>query len=112
MGPAASRTVVIVLQFTEALDAADAQNIINYGLLTVPKSRKQKSKPIALKTASYNPATDRVTLTTRKALVFSSPLKLTVNAAGLLDAMGDPLAGGANAVITVSKSGAPITMGS
>ncbi len=102
----------IVLQFTEALDAADAQNILNYGLFTLPRSKKQKSKPVALKSASYNPATDRVTLTTRKAVVFSSPLKLTVNAAGLLDAMGDPLDGGANAVIILSKSGAPMTMGS
>ena len=81
-------------------------------MVTVPKSRKQKSKPVALKSASYTPATDRVTLTTRKALVFSSPLKLTVNAAGLLDAMGGPINGGANAVMMLSKSGATMTMGS
>ncbi len=105
-------TKAIVLQFSEGLDAADAQNIANYDLVTLPKSKKQKSKPFALKTASYNPTTFRVTLTTRKALVFSSPLEVTVKAAGLLDAMGNPLDGGANAVFMLSKSGATMTMGS
>ena len=89
-----------------------AQNIANYGLVTLPKSKKQKSKPVALKTASYNPTTHRVTLMTRKALVFSSPLEVTVKAAGLLDAVGDPLNGGANAVFILSKSGATMTTGS
>jgi Bacterial Ig-like domain (group 3) len=102
------KTEVIVLQFTDALDAADAQNIANYGLVTLPKSKKQKSKPVALKAASFNAATDSVTLTTRKALVFSSPLELTVKAAGLLDALGNPLNGGANEVM--SLSGAKMTM--
>jgi hypothetical protein len=105
-----AKTEAIVLQFTEALNAADAQNIANFGLVTLPRSKKQKSKPYALKTASYNPATDRVTLTTRKALVFSSPLELTVKAAGLLDAQGNPLDGGANEVLMLSKSGAMMTM--
>ncbi len=105
-----AKSEAIVLQFAEALDAADAQNIANYGLVTLPKSKKQKSKPMVLKTASFNPATDRVTLTTRKALVLSSPLKLTVQGAGLLDALGNPLYGGANEVIILSKSGANMTM--
>jgi hypothetical protein len=103
-------TKAIVLQFSGGLDAADAQNIANYGLVTLPKSKKQKSRPVALKTASYNPATDRVTLMTRKALVFSSPLEVTVKADGLLDAMGNPLDGGENAVMILSKSGATMTM--
>jgi hypothetical protein len=105
-------TKAIVLQFSEGLDAADAQSIANYGIVTLPKSKKQKSKPVALKTASYNPTTHRVTLMTRKALVFSSPLQFTVKAAGLLDAMGNPLDGGANAVFILSKSGATMMMGS
>ena len=55
-----------------------------------------------------------VTLVTRSALVLNPPLKLTINAAGLLDSLGRPLDGnhdgqpGGNCVVTLSKSGASI----
>ena len=75
---------VIVVRFSEALDAADAQNFSSYILATVAKSKKQNSKPVALAKASYSSAT--FTLTTRKALVLSPPLELTIEAASLLDA--------------------------
>ena len=38
----------IVLQFSEALDSATAQSINSYTLATVPKNKKQKSKPVPL----------------------------------------------------------------
>ena len=89
-------TKVIVLEFNEALTAADAQSLGSYTLATVPKSKKQKSKPVALSKASYSAAAFTVTLWTRKPLVLSPPLKLTVEAASLLDIVGRPLDGGTN----------------
>ena len=44
-------TQVIVLTFNEALDQADAQRISSYSLTTTAKTKKQKSKPVALSTA-------------------------------------------------------------
>jgi hypothetical protein len=100
---------VIVLQFNQALNAADAQRIGEYGLVTTPKSKRQKSKVIALAKASYNPGALTVTLTTRKPLVLSSPIKLTVKASGLLDSAGDPLDGGTNFSAVLAKSGVTVT---
>ncbi len=96
---------VIALQFSAALNASDAQNLGVYSLVTVAKSKKQKSKPVALASASYNATTFTVTLVPRKALVLSSPIELTINAAGLLDALGRPLNNGTNVVAVLSKSG-------
>ncbi len=107
-------TKVIVIQFSGALNAADAQNVGNYGLATIPTNKKQKSKAVALSQATYNPVNNTVTLVTRSALVLNPPLKLTINAAGLLDSLGRPLDGddngqpGGNCVVTLSKSGATI----
>jgi hypothetical protein len=49
-----------------------------------------------------------VTLLTRKALVLNPPLELTVRAASLLDALGNPLDGGVNSVATLTKTGATV----
>jgi hypothetical protein len=89
-------TEAIVLQFSNALNAADAQQIGVYSLVTSPKSKRQKSKVIALAKVNYNPTAVTVTLTTRKPLVLSTPIKLTVKASGLLDSSGEPLDGGRN----------------
>jgi len=109
IGTGKKTTEAIVVQFSEALNSADAQNINTYSLVTVAKSKKQKSKPVAMAKASYNSTTFTVTLTTRKALVLSPPLQLTVKATSLLDALGRPLDGGVNFVVTLSKSGATVT---
>jgi len=101
-------TEVIELQFNQALNTGDAKNLRSYSLVTVPKSKK-KSTTVVLAKASYNSTTFTVTLTTRKALVLSPPLKLTVKAASLLDVLGRPVDGGANIVATLSKSGATVT---
>jgi hypothetical protein len=106
---------VIVLQFSAALNAADAQSLATYSLVTVPPSKRQKSKTVALKRATYDPTAFTVTLFTRKPLVLQPPLRLTITAARLLDALGRPLAGnhsgqpGTNFSATLSKSGATVT---
>ena len=100
-------TQVIVVQFSEALNTGAAQNVHNYSLVTVPKSKKQKGKAVSLASASYSASALTVTLTTRKALVLNPPLNLTISAAGLLDALGRPL--GATYAATLKKVGAPVT---
>jgi len=102
-------TQVIVLQFSEAVNSADAQNLKTYNLVTIPKSKKQNGAAVALAKASYNSTTFTVTLTTRKPLALNPPIKLTVEAAGLLDTLGRPLDGGTNVVATLNKSGASVT---
>ena len=98
-------TEEIVLTFNDALDQADAQQISSFSLTTVAKTKKQKSKPVALLKATYNSEALTVTLTTRKPLVLSPPLELTVKATSLLDALGRPLNSGANMEATLKKSG-------
>jgi MBG domain (YGX type) len=105
----------IVLQFSEALDSADAQDVSAYTLVTVPKNRKQKSKPVQLSGASYNSSAYTVTLFTRKTLVLNPPLDLTVKAASLLDALGRELDGndsghaGANFTAELRKASTSVT---
>jgi hypothetical protein len=100
-------TEVIVVQFSEALKSAAAQNINDYSLVTVPTSSKQRGKPVSLASASYNAKAFTVTLTTSKALVLSPPVDLTIAAARVLDSLGRPLA--ANYSATLKKVGVPVT---
>jgi fibronectin-binding autotransporter adhesin len=105
----------IVLQFSEALDSATAQSINSYILATAPKNKKQKSKPVPVSSASYNPSALTVRLVTRKKLALYPPLELTVRAASLLDALGRELDGndsgrsGTNFTAVLSKAGTSVT---
>ncbi len=105
----------IVLQFSEALDSADAQNINAYTLATIPNNKTQKSKPVQLSQATYNSSAFTVSLLTRKTLALNPPLELTVKAASLLDALGRELDGndsgqpGANFTAVLSKTGTKVT---
>ena len=107
-------TQAIVLQFSEALNAGEAQNTGTYSLVTLP-SKKKKRASRALAQASYNATTFTVTLVTRTALASNPPLQLTITAARLLDALGRPLDGndsgqpGANFVARLSKTGVTVT---
>jgi hypothetical protein len=116
LNPSKHKTVqVIVLQFSEALDPATAQNISSYTLATDPKNKKQRSKAVPLSQAIYNSSTFTVTLVTRQTLALSPSLELTVKAASLLDALGRELDGnssgesGANFTAVLSKAGANVT---
>jgi hypothetical protein len=102
---------VIVLQFSRALNAANAQAISSYSLTTVPGNHKQKSKAVKLTQAIYNPANNTVRLVTHGPLVLKPPLRLTINAARLSDTLGRPLDGdhdgqpGGNFVVTLRRKG-------
>ncbi len=105
----------IILQFSEALDSAAAQSISSYTLSTVPKNKKQKSKPVPISQASYNSSAFTVTLLTHKTLALNPPLELKVKAASLLDVLGRELDGndsgqsGANFTAVLSKAGTSVT---
>jgi hypothetical protein len=105
----------IVLRFSEALNSAAAQNVNAYTLATVAKNKKQKSKPVALSSATYKASALTVTLLTRKKLALNPPLDLTVHASNVLDALGRELDGnnsgqpGANYTAVLSKAGATVT---
>jgi hypothetical protein len=94
-------TQIIVLQFSGLLDPSSARDTSCYSLTTIA-SGKQKSKTVALSTATYNPADNTVRLTTQKPLVFGPSVLLKV--AGLCDWLGRPLDG--NCVAILSKAGA------
>ena len=108
----------IVLQFSEALDSSTAQSINSYALATIPKNKRQKSKPVQLSRATYNSSAFTVTLLTRKTLALNPPLELTVKAPSLLDALGRQLDGndsgqpGANFTAVLSKAATKITSAS
>ena len=93
---------MIELQFDQAMNVGAAENRSSYSLLTVPKGKKRKGTAVALAKASYNPATFTVTLTTRKPLVLNPPIKLTIEAVRLSDALGRPLNLGTNYVAVLS----------
>jgi parallel beta-helix repeat protein len=97
----------IAVRFNEALNVAEAQNLSEYSLATIPKNKKQKSKPVALSSASYNPAAFTVTLLTRKPLVLSRPLDLTVKAVDYLGVLSKSGASEVNARASVGIGSLP-----
>ncbi len=107
------KVTVIVLQFSGALNASDAQNQLLYSLApeTTKKHVIKLGKAVAPATAVYNASTNTVTLTPKKALVLNPPEQLKINSSGLLDALGRALDGnndgqaGGNFVATLSKQG-------
>jgi hypothetical protein len=101
LGKTKQTTQVILVQFSGAMNAGDAQSTSSYSLTTIPTNKRQMSKSVALSKAQYNASTNTVTLITRKPLVLNPPIRLTLNAARLLDSYGDPLSG--NCVATLGK---------
>jgi hypothetical protein len=101
LGKTKKTTQVILVQFSEAMNAGDAQSTSSYSLTTIPASKRPKSHSVKLSKALYNASTNTVTLITRKPLVLNPPIKLTMNAARLFDSYGDALSG--NSVATLSK---------
>ncbi len=63
-GKKAKKTTGLVLQFSGALNAAQAQSLAPYHLLSgkVKKSHTTYSKPVPLSSSTYNPSAHTVTL--------------------------------------------------
>ena len=73
---------VIVVQFGSGVNAVSASTLSNFQLVTVANGKRHPSKGVALAHAVYNPSTFQVTLTTKKALVLTTPLQLAINVTG------------------------------
>jgi len=86
----------IVINFSSALDAADAQDLAAYHLVAVGKLNKKTgqhaTRPLKLTSATYNAATDTVTLAIKGKLP-KQPVQLSINTSAVLDASGQPIAG-------------------
>jgi hypothetical protein len=85
---------VLVISFSAGLDAGHAQVVGDYHLVAAAKGKKPGTggKPIALVSATYDPAAHTVTLTPR-GKVPPQTVQLTINAAGTLDTQGRPIDG-------------------
>ena len=82
----------LTLAFNTALDASSASNLTNYSLVRVgPRGHaRSNAKPIAIKAAVYDSATNTVTLTPTRRLRLNGYFRLTVNGAksGGVSALG------------------------
>jgi hypothetical protein len=86
----------IVINFSSALDAADAQDLAAYHLVTLGKlnrkTHQHATRAVKLTSANYNAATNTVTLAIKGKLP-NQPLQLSINTSAVLDASGQPIAG-------------------
>jgi hypothetical protein len=104
-------TTVIVVQFSNALNASAAGNPGAYVLSTTPQGKKHTTKGLALARVAYNPTAHTATLTPAKKLVLKPPVQLRLSAASLPDSLGRPLDGnhdgqpGGDYIATLSNAG-------
>jgi hypothetical protein len=107
----------IVIDFSGALNAAEADNLANYQLVTANGQGSftaRNSIVRRLGSAVFNPANDTVTLTSKKAFALTEPARLTINGTSpsglqdntgqLIDGNDDGTAGG-NAVAVLRRTG-------
>jgi hypothetical protein len=100
---------VLVITFSGPLEPGPAQNLGNYALAALEKTKangKAKTKSVPLASATYGLAPDCVTLTPR-GTVPNQPLQLTIVAARILDDEGEPVAAnsGRDFVATLGSKG-------
>jgi RHS repeat-associated protein len=99
----------IVVTFSGAVNAAEAATTAPFHLATPGKRGSFTAKnagTIKLKSAAYNPATGKVTLTPRKAFALSKPVQLRVYAElpfGLEDSLGHFINDGTDALSILTK---------
>ncbi len=108
---------VIVIGFSDGLNAAEASSIGEYQLIVAGKKKSftaKNAKKLPLASAVYNAANNTVTLTTKKKLVLNKLMELVVDAnppAGLqdtsgryIDGNGDGQPGGNGVAVLKGKS--------
>jgi hypothetical protein len=107
----------ITIDFSGTLNAAEADNLANYQLVTANGKGSftaRNSIVRRLGSAVFNPANDTVRLTSRKAFALTEPTRLTINGTSpsglqdntgqLIDGNDDGTAGG-NAVAVLRRTG-------
>jgi hypothetical protein len=107
----------IVVDFSGAVNAAQADNVATYRLTTAngKGSFTAKNSPVLkLRSAVFNPANDTVTITPKKAFALAKAVELTINGtapSGLQDSTGQLIDGadngtaGSNAVALIRRTG-------
>ncbi len=99
----------IVITWSGALNAAEAATTARFHLATPGRRGSFTAKnagTIKLKSAAYKPATEKVTLTPKKAFALSKPVQLRVYAElpfGLEDSLGRFINGGTDALSILTK---------
>jgi hypothetical protein len=105
----------IIISFSGAVNATQADSLNVYRLATAGKHGSYTAKSatvIKLRSALYNPASDSVTLTPKKAFALTKPVQLVVDGlppSGLEDSTGRLINGGNNAVAVLARGGVTIT---
>ncbi|MHB1561842.1 MAG: Ig-like domain-containing protein, partial [Isosphaeraceae bacterium] len=100
------RVTGLAVTFSGALDFASANNTANYELIKQGKHHKflvNRHAMIAIASASYDPALNRVTLVPRKPFVPGKPVEIVVlggPGTGVYDAEGRLIEGNATGIIT------------
>jgi hypothetical protein len=85
------------------VNTSEAQSLAEYTLVMAGKHNSftaRNAKKIRLKAASYNAATNTVTLVPRKAFATKKPVELLINGSGLQDASGRAIGGKLTAVFS------------
>jgi hypothetical protein len=77
------------LNFSDALNAGSAGNPGSYSVVQPGHGKHAKSKAVAVRSATYNPGNNSVTLTLGK---FNAAMPLEVAATGLSSTLGTPAA--------------------
>jgi hypothetical protein len=99
----------IVVQFSQPLDPASAQNVANYNLVTLIHGGRRISSPFAFRSAVYDPTSNSVTLYPTRQLALRRSYRLTVNGTepeGVRNSSGVLLNGGTNSVVSFTALGA------
>ena len=98
-----TRTQAIAVGFGRSINAGSATNLGNYRLIGAGRDRKFGTRDdvrLNLASASYNAATNTVTLSpNRKVSLTSGPVQLRVIGAGLLDGNGRPVDGNRDGLV-------------
>ena len=86
----------IIVDFSGAVDASEAESVATYRLATAGKKGSFTAKNatvLKLKSAAYDAALDEVTLTPKRAFALTKPVELTVDGQSLQDNAGQPIDG-------------------
>ena len=106
------KTTALIVGFSGPLDAASAQDVAAYRLVTAGRDKKfgtRDDKVIRLASATYNASSHAVTLTPRAALPKGQMLQLRAFGSALRDSSGRPIDGdrdnqpGGDLVTTLGK---------
>ncbi len=110
-GKKTRKVKAIDLQLSAPINAAAAQNLAAYALLSgkAKKSVVHYSTPVALSQAHYDAATQSLTLIPRNSVKLTRLMQLRITTVMLSDTLGRPVNNGQGIVVTINRSAFTIT---